>query len=1395
MTTVRELREYGRRLGIRGIWRKNKAQLQEHLFNAVHEEVNERMLRRPNMDPERAYMEAELALRSKKLTTQKTWNRLREEARAADIPVNRRSTKATIEHELVKKQGDNLRGKYRRNRVKKDMFSTLREWPGVVARMELHEDGNRVKMFRITGNQNRVSTRLIMDKITPHIEMRVKVVYSFVADIYGPSGISGYAKTISANKHMFTSIEEVRAYIEECERRRLDLDDEEIWSKAYLPEDRETEDTGNFEGKVVFEHIQIKLIASNEPLIGCGPLPEWLGKKRCIYSVDKFDDNLCLWRCLAVHKNIQSGKPRVEEYVCMAALKLAREYYKETRLKKSEVRATKLVDMEGIAKQHKINIMVYEPKGKSKSVWQLVYGKRQYKAGLPTMNVGLFEGHCFYIKDMKVLCQKWKCSGCGQVFTDSRNLTKHLKENRCNGGKTKIICNGDKIKPKMSMSEKVFYGGSTRFSYAGCQWIEAESEKLGKHIHHAMCGHGGERVVPIVVKDVKGKANLVSIKVDGYEPETKTVYQFHGCKWHGCFCQKERTERERCLYEKTLYNDQLISNSGKYTLVKVWECEEPKKKKVFFEKEFVPYPHAIVFDFEARKKMVDKGSSKLEYLNRQLPTSVAVYDTLGEKPSYVVDPDPKSLVDSFFEVMEERREKIIEDVKKRYPRPSDFEMLPLKVQEKWIEWENQVPVYGFNSAKYDLPLIKVWLVASVSVNNKDVFVAEKEGNYIFISTPKFKFLDVRKYISPVFNLDKWLKSMDCSLSKLVFPHDWFDSYEKLDMSPKSIVWEDFRSFLDRGDDKEEPAKSRYKVFVEEFIDKRNCKTMHEVLKIYNEYDVVPMVEALKKTAALYYPDKIDIFKDEVSIPGVAAHYMINKGLRLNKDLELYAPGGGCDECQERRKLTKTCCGKCESCKVLKKEIKECKCDKTEVFRMLEKAKMGGLVQVFCRYHEAGVTRIRGGKFCAGVIGFDANMLYASCSGDSMPCGKDKLVKCEKPYDPEHVLEIMEKVKDGSLFGFFEVDIHVPDELKPYYSEFPPVIVRQEVPEENVPLQMRNYRDATGRKKSKEGTKKLVCVMEAEKELMGSAYLIWLLEKGLKVTAIHSMILYKEGKPFAYFPEEISNARREADKDPEKKLAGDTKKILGNSGVGKFIENKESHMSTVFTSDEEEVDKAIRSPYLADLTRINGAYEIKKHKREVNQDRAFQCGIQIYQTSKLHMLRFKYDFLDGFFDRSDYEYCYMDTDSAYIAVSNLDIDSLVKPEMKEAWKVEKSKWLATDKHSERSPWLFKPEFIGVRGIFLTNKCYIVQDASGKTKNSAKGVQQDMVFEVYKKELALYQSISSSQKLEDKDIAKVTNTGFRKQNHGVSAYRQDKLGLSAYYDKRYVLEDGIHTKPLW
>ena len=121
--------------------------------------------------------------------------------------------------------------------------------------------------------------------------------------------------------------------------------------------------------------------------------------------MDTFDDNLCVWRCLVIYKRLARGeKNQVQERNWDAARNLARGYYGDNNLKKRDMRPTKLVDFEGIARHHSVNIMLYERKkdrGKDAgSVWRLDYGKIQHKNDLPTINMKLLGGDCFYIKEM-----------------------------------------------------------------------------------------------------------------------------------------------------------------------------------------------------------------------------------------------------------------------------------------------------------------------------------------------------------------------------------------------------------------------------------------------------------------------------------------------------------------------------------------------------------------------------------------------------------------------------------------------------------------------------------------------------------------------------------------------------------------------------------------------------------------------------------------------------------------------------------------------------------------------------------------------------------------------------------------------------------------------------------
>ena len=101
-----------------------------------------------------------------------------------------------------------------------------------------------------------------------------------------------------------------------------------------------------------------------------------------------------------------------------------------------------------------------------------------------------------------------------------------------------MIFSGGKFKHILNSSEKVFHGGETKFSYTACQWIEAQAIKTDKHIHHKMCGHGGEWIVTVWVLNDKNEKEPEHFLVDGFEPETNTVYQFHRCRWHGHTCLK-----------------------------------------------------------------------------------------------------------------------------------------------------------------------------------------------------------------------------------------------------------------------------------------------------------------------------------------------------------------------------------------------------------------------------------------------------------------------------------------------------------------------------------------------------------------------------------------------------------------------------------------------------------------------------------------------------------------------------------------------------------------------------------------------------------------------------------------------------------------------------------------
>ena len=64
----------------------------------------------------------------------------------------------------------------------------------------------------------------------------------------------------------------------------------------------------------------------------------------------------------------------------------------------------------------------------------------------------------------------------------------------------------------------------------------------------------------------------------------------------------------------------------------------------------------------------------------------------------------------------------------------------------------------------------------------------------------------------------------------------------------------------------------------------------------------------------------------------------------------------------------------------------------------------------------------------------------------------------KPFDQKRIAKFSKDVLKGNVFGFAQVDIEVPDELYDKFSEMAPVFVVQEIPDCDIPEEMKVYKE-------------------------------------------------------------------------------------------------------------------------------------------------------------------------------------------------------------------------------------------------------------------------------------------------------------------------------------------------
>jgi hypothetical protein len=415
-------------------------------------------------------------------------------------------------------------------------------------------------------------------------------------------------------------------------------------------------------------------------------------------------------------------------------------------------------------------------------------------------------------------------------------------------------------------------------------------------------------------------------------------------------------------------------------------------------------------------------------------------------------------------------------------------------------------------------------------------------------------------------------------------------------------------------------------------------------------------------------------------------------------------------------------------------------------------------------------------------------------------------------------QIRDAVLQDELFGIIEVDLEVPEKYphyttkanknmspKEYFSEFCPIFTNSEITFEDYSPHMQEFCKERGITPPKK--RLLLSGMSGERILLTNSLLKWYLEHGLKITRIYEVIEFTPAKPFLGFVEQVSSARRKADMSSEYSNFGNVWKLVGNSGYGSLLIQKDKHRDVMYVKGKPNACKLISDPKFYNATELSEEYyEIEMRKKRIILDTPVYLAFFILCYAKQRMLEFYYEFMDKYIDRSNFEYLEMDTDSAYISLSSNSIEEIIKPSMKDKYeegiyglckdnpgKADCSlRWFPRQcckKHftfDKREPGLLKLEATGTEMVCLASKTYVLFNSEkNNSKLSCKGISKSTIenpLEIFNKVLKNKQSVEGE------------NVGFRCKNNTIFTYALKRTGFNYLYVKRKVKENGIDTFPL-
>ena len=303
-------------------------------------------------------------------------------------------------------------------------------------------------------------------------------------------------------------------------------------------------------------------------------------------------------------------------------------------------------------------------------------------------------------------------------------------------------------------------------------------------------------------------------------------------------------------------------------------------------------------------------------------------------------------------------------------------------------------------------------------------------------------------------------------------------------------------------------------------------------------------------------------------------------------------------------------------------------------------------------------------------------------------------------------QILSGVRTRTVFGLIECDVCVPEALREHFAEMQLVFKNIRLTRNDLGPFMHRYAEehnimATPRRM-------LVGSYRGDKILLATPLLRWYLNHGLEVTHVYQVIEYDPIPCFRRFGDAVSTARREGDVHSHKAIIADAMELLGNSGYGKTITKVDRHRDVNYCT-EKAASAMINGRRFQPLdVVVDDAYEIEMNKTTVTYALPVHVGFFVLQYAKMHMLQFYYDFINRYLERPLFQYCEMDTDSAYLALAGECVDDLVTPELREYYFRHRSEWLPSECCDEH-----RKEYVHYR---IANRPWVGDEACCKVRRA-------------------------------------------------------------------------------